>query len=356
MRCCAARQSRTWRSIPGLVFPLAMHVERAPWCATALALVLGGLVWSRPALDRSPAPGGRALQVAVLKDGFALTYTGDAGRRVVELDAQGQRRREIALDMQDELRLVGTGAGSVVGWQRGAKVLLASVDAIADVDTWGKSVRQLCDGVATNGMRFGIGWLEGDDGVWVVHGPLDGTAAGAGEGAPMRIATGMARNDWCGVASAERNIALMWRSGDRMAITMCSKKACSNLPASFTLDRRLPVLGAGCVRNLCLLATRDEAGRARVSLLATTGRIRWNQPLAASGAVSIVGVGDRGFAVGFAGPEGAAVIKLDRDGKATPLWRDPAAGAPALAWSGGRLAIARFRGDELMYDTIALAP
>jgi hypothetical protein len=344
------------RSVPGLVFPLALHVERGPWGTAVLALVLGGLVWSRPPGDRSPAPGGRALQVAVLKNGFALTYTGDGGRRVVELDAQGQRRREVALEMLDELRLVGTGAGSVVGWHHAAKIFLATVDQPTDVDTWGKSVRQLCDGVATNSMRFGVAWLEADDTVWVVHGPLATNASTDGAGEPIRIATGMARNDWCGVASAERNIALMWRSGDRMSITMCSKKACSNLPASFTLDRRLPVLGAGCVRNACLLATRDEAGRARVSLLATTGRIRWNQPLAASGAVSIVGIGDRGFAVGFAGPDGAVVLKLDRDGKATPLWRDPAAGAPALAWSAGRLAIARFRGDELMHDTIALAP
>jgi hypothetical protein len=344
------------RTVPGLVFPLALHVERAPWCAAVLALVLAGLAQPRPPRDRSLAPGGRALQVAVLKDGFALTYTGDAGRRVVELDAQGQRRREVALEMLDELRLVGTPAGSVVGWHHAAKFFLATVDNISDVDTWGKSVRQLCDGVATNAMRFGVGWLEADDTVWIVHGPLATGASTDSAGERIRIATGMARNDWCGVASAERNIALMWRSGDRMSITMCSKKACSNLPASFTLDRRLPVLGVGCVRNACLLATRDEAGRARLSLLATTGRIRWNQPLAASGAVSIVGVGDRGFAVGFAGPEGAAVIKLDRDGKATPLWRDPAAGAPALAWSAGRLAIARFRGDELMHDTIALAP
>jgi hypothetical protein len=343
------------RSVPGLVFPLAMYVERAPWCAAVLALVVGGLMWLWPQRDRSPAPH-RALQVAVLKDGFGITYTGDAGRRVVELDAQGQRRREIALDLLDELRLVGTRAGSVIGWHHETRVFLARVDDITDVDMWGKSVRRLCDGVATNAVRFGVAWLETDDAVWVVHGPLADGASADDTGEPIRIATGMARNDWCGVASAERNIALMWRSGDRMSITMCSKKSCSNLPASFTLDRNLPVLGAGCVRNACLLATRHATDRARLSLATTTGRIRWSQPLATTGAVSIVGVGDRAFAVGFAGPDGAAVIKLDRDGKATPLWRDSAAGAPALAWSAGRLAIARFRGDELVHDTIALAP
>ncbi|HZJ64287.1 MAG TPA: hypothetical protein VFD36_12275 [Kofleriaceae bacterium] len=317
-------------------------------------LLLAWFAWSRLGGERSPqTPGDRGLQAAVLKDGFAVTYTGDAGRRVVEIDAQGQRRREVALPLRDDLRLVGTSIGSVVGWQDDKKLRLARIDDITEADTFGHQVRQLCEGVASNAQRFGVGWLEGDDTVWVLHGP----AADAADGehtAPIALGA-PARNDWCGVASAEQNIALMWRSGDRMSIVMCSKRACSNLPASFTLDRRLPLLGVGCLRNACLLATRDESGRPRLSLVTTTGRGKWNQPVAASGAVSIVAAGDRAFAVGYAGPDGAEVIRLDRDGKVTALLRDPAAGAPALAWSAGRLLIARFRGDALIHDTVALA-
>ncbi|HEY0988955.1 MAG TPA: hypothetical protein VGD80_17930 [Kofleriaceae bacterium] len=348
-------------------------------------LLLAWFAWSRLGGERSPAqtPGDRGLQAAVLKDGFAVTYTGDGGRRVVEIDAQGQRRREVALPLRDDLRLVGTSIGSVVGWQDDKKLRLARIDDLTEADTFGHQVRQLCAGVASNAQRFGVGWLEGDDTVWVLHGPAAEAADGehtepiappchrsersglcAGEPPCHRsersgVCAGAlgapARNDWCGVASAEQNIALMWRSGDRMSIVMCSKRACSNLPASFTLDRRLPLLGVGCLRNACLLATPDDSGRPRLSLVTTTGRGKWTQPVAASGAVSIVAAGDRAFAVGYAGPDGAEVIRLDRDGKATALLRDPAAGAPALAWSAGRLLIARFRGDALIHDTVALA-
>jgi hypothetical protein len=348
-------------------------------------LLLAWFAWSRLGGERSrpQTPGDRGLQTAVLKDGFAVTYTGDAGRRVVEIDAQGQRRREVALPLPGDLRLIGTSIGSVVGWQDDKKLRLARIDDLTEVDTFGHQVRQLCEGVASNAQRFGLGWLEGDDTVWVLHGPAADAAdgertepiappchrserSGVCAGAPpchrserSGVCAGAlgapARNDWCGVASAEQNIALMWRSGDRMSIVMCSKRACSNLPASFTLDRRLPLLGVGCLRNACLLATRDESGRPRLSLVTTTGRGKWNQPVAASGAVSIVAAGDRAFAVGYAGPDGAEVIRLDRDGKVTALLRDPAAGAPALAWSDGRLLIARFRGDALIHDTVALA-
>jgi hypothetical protein len=340
-----------------LVFHLpALHVERGLGrCAAVAALLLVGLVWSRLGGERHPARGHRDLQAAVLKNGFALTYIADAGRRVVELDPQGQHRREVALPPRDALRLVGTRAGSIVGWLRDEKLRLARVDDITGESTWGKSVRQLCDGVATNSQRFGIAWLEADDTVWFVHGPL-AAAASDQEPAESIALPGLAHNDWCGVASAEHNIALLWRSGDRLSFTMCTKNACSNLPASFTLDRRLPVLGAGCLRNMCLLATRGTDGSAWLSLLSITGRTKWSQPLPISSPVSIVGVGDRAFAVGYETTDGAVVLKLDRDGKATPAWRDPYPSAPVLAWSSGRLLIARFRGDSLEHDTVALTP
>jgi hypothetical protein len=345
------------RSIPGLVFHLpALHVERRlERYAAVAALLFAGLVWSRLGGERHAARGHRDLQAAVLKDGFALTYLGDAGRRVVELDPQGQHRHEVALPQRDALRLVGTRAGSVVGWLRGEKLRLALVDDITGEDTWGKSVRQLCDGVATNSQRFGIAWLEADDTVWIVHAPLAAAASDQEVAEPIALA-GLAHNDWCGVASAEHNIALMWRSGDRMSFTMCSKKACSSLPASFTLDRRIPIVGAGCLRNMCLLATRDTDGAVRLSLASTTGRTKWSRPLPTSSPVSIVGVGDRAFAVGYETMDGAVVLKLDRDGKATPVWSDRYTTAPVLAWSSGRLLIARFRGDSLEHDTVALAP
>jgi hypothetical protein len=111
-----------------------------------------------------------------------------------------------------------------------------------DLETWGKAVRQLCDGVASNDERFAVGWLEADDTVWIVHGPV---AAGelADTGGLLASSAGLARTDWCGVASAEQNVALLWREADRLVFTMCTKKGCSGLPARFKLERRLPIQG-----------------------------------------------------------------------------------------------------------------
>lgn len=367
------------RSIRGLLFHLAMlHVERRPGgSAVVLALVLAGLaglaavVWPRPSGERAPveraaADLGGGLQSAVLRDGFAFNHAG-AGHRVVELDPHGTVRRERTLEAPGDLRVVGTRAGAAAAWEDGKRLRLTRVEDDGDLGSWGRSVRQLCDGVASNASRFAVGWLEADDSLWIVHGPLaagadtDGPSDGGDGGDSARpLATGVAltRNDWCGVASAEDNVALMWRSGDRLKITMCTKKACSNLPASFKLEQRLPILGVGCLRNACLLATPDEAGHPRLTLVTTTGRSKWNHPLeAASGPISIVGVGDRAFAVGYAAPGGPEVIKIDRDGKAAQVWRDPASsGAPALAWSSGRLLVAHHHGEHAVGEVIALAP
>jgi hypothetical protein len=142
-----------------------------------------------------------------------------------------------------------------------------------------------------------------------------------------------------------------------MAFTMCSKKRCSTLSASFPLDRKLPVLGFGCLRNACLIATRDAAGAARVTLFTQTGRSKWTRPLPTTAeSVSIVGVGDRAFAVGFVSDHGIEVSRLDRDGAVTGLWSEAGATTPpVLTWSSGRLLIARHHGDTVIHHVIPLA-
>src|SRR5262249_48060844 len=125
-----------------------------------------------------------------------------------------------------DLRLVGTRIGAVAAWHDDKRVRLVRVEDDADVGTWGRSVRQLCDGAASNDAQFGVGWLEANDSVWIVHGPVaaDGAAAQAevlGERAErMPPDAELARNEWCGVASAEQAIALLWRSADRLRLTM----------------------------------------------------------------------------------------------------------------------------------------
>lgn len=354
------------RSIPGLLFHLAtLHVERRPGaCAAVLAIVLalGAALWLRPA-ERAPiarAPGG-GLQGAVLVDGFAFAQpaAGGDGYRVVDVDPEGKARRERTLPVT-ELRVVGTRVGAAAAWQDGKRLRLVRVEDDREMGTWGRSMRQMCDGVASNATRFAVAWLEADDTVWFVHGPL---AAEAGEaGAALAQATpidarALTRNDWCGVAAAEDKIALLWREGDRLSLTMCSQKACSGLPVSFKLERRIPLLGVGCLRTMCVVATPDEAGKTRVSLVTTTGRSKWSHTLeGAWGPVSIVGVGDRAFAVGYATPDGARVDRFDRDGEAAQVWRDRASHQPpGLAWSSGRLLVAHYHGDRAVGQTVDLA-
>jgi hypothetical protein len=309
------------------------------------------LVWPRHRIDGPVVHGG--LQVGVLEDGFVLTHTTDAGRRVLELDARGQARRELTLRHTDDRRVVGTSSGTAIAWQDDKKVRLVRVDDARDIGTWGKAVRHLCDGVASNDERFAVGWLEADDTVWIVHGPVAANEL-TDAGGVMASSAELARTDWCGIASAEHNVAMLWREADRLRFTMCTKKRCSGLPASFKLDRRIPILGFGCLRNACLIAVRDEAGNARLAFVTETNQSKWNKTLdTASSTVSIVGVGDRAFAVGYATGTGSEVVRFDRDGVATSLWRDPAStSVPALAWSSGLLLIAHRRGETPVHETI----
>jgi hypothetical protein len=226
-------------------------------------------------------------------------------------------------------------------------------------------VRRLCDGVASNDARFAVGWLEADDTVWIVHGPLAAGDAGAAEARelvaaatpavpalPAAPADVLARTEWCGVASAGDNVALLWRAGDRLSIVMCTKNRCGGLAGTVTLDHRLPILGFGCLRDACLIAARDADGNAGVSYITASGRRRWTRRLPVSSTASILGFGDRAFAVGYASGAGAEVVRFDPTGAVTPLWRDPAsATAPTLAWSSGRLLVAHWHA-ELAYEVI----
>jgi hypothetical protein len=345
------------RSIGGLLLRLAvLYARRRPrWCG-ALACVLVALVWSRGGGGVS-SPHTGELQVGVLRDGFVLAHGEPAERRVVELDVEGSVRRALPWQHRGDHRVVGTSAGAAAGWLEDGKLRLALVEDNDDLGTWGKAARQLCDGVANNDARFAVSWLEADDSVWFVHGPVAAAASATGAGAPVLSRLEVARTHWCGVASAQDNVALFWRSADRLQFAMCSRKRCSALPASFALDRKVPLLGFGCLRNACLIALPHAAGEVRLALLTESSRTRWTRPWKTpSSTISIIGVGDRAFAIGHATDNGAEVVRIDSDGQVTSLWRDPAATTtPALAWSSGRLLIARYRGDTVAHHVISLA-
>src|SRR6188508_3866929 len=119
---------------------------------------LVGIWWWQRGGDE-PAAHPHRPQAAVLSDGFAML----AGKQVVEFDRAGNKQHEMTLRLDKDVRFVGTRAGSAVGFQDGKKFKLAVLDSNGNTDdasTWGKNVKQLCYGAATNEHRFGIGWLE----------------------------------------------------------------------------------------------------------------------------------------------------------------------------------------------------
>lgn len=323
-----------------------------------IAGVLAGL--SRGAARHGavvPAANG-VVQASVLSDGFAVTHSERGGHRIVELDANAVEQDAFSTQVADDVRAVGTRVGTAIAWQEGRKLRLVRGKDDRDLGTWGSSVRQLCEGFASNDLRFAVGWLESDDNVWIVHGPL---AKAAAEPAAASLAVtadapaaAAPRNAWCGIASAENNVAMLWRGGDRLNILMCGKKRCDGLPGVVTLDLRVAILGFGCLRNACLIASRDTDGTL-LSYVTTSGRTKWTRPIAPSSAkVSILGYGDRAFAVGYVDDGGARVLRFDTAGASSPLWQDAASTEPpALAWSSGRLLIARHRGGALAHDVIA---
>jgi hypothetical protein len=361
------------RSIIGLVLHLAqLHARRRPcgWVviATVLSAVLAIAVLHRALVQDASRAGDRTVAAAVLRDGFALITPAGLAHRVVELDAQGVERRALQVEPRGEIRVVGARAGTLVGWRAGRNVLLARAGDDRETSRWGRSVRQLCEGFASSDVRFAIGWLEADDTVWIVHGPVAGKAAASGEAAPDEaanndaglVAIEVAARDalqpaWCGIASAEHNVAMLWRDGSSLHLTMCDKRRCGPLPARFQLPASHRIVGFGCLRAACLIATRVGTEPTRFSYVTNTGKQKWavQRPIE-SPHVAILGIGDRAFAVGLLGTEGAEILRIDRDGKTTSLWRDPAAtSVPSLAWSGGKLMIARYHGAALRHDVIA---
>jgi hypothetical protein len=210
---------------------------------------------------------------------------------------------------------------------------------------FGKSARMLCEGAATNDERFAVGWLEGDEGVWFVHGETRDRRTDEGAelefDEPVSIETTADRKNWCGIASAGDLIALFWRDRDRMFIGTCTRKKCG-MAAALAFDRSETLLGFGCLRNACLIAARDKAGKARLQYVTESGATKWKLPLETSLLeVSVIGAGADTFAVGYVTGDATHVIRVDRKGGITRLWQGATAKhAPALAWSRDQLLVA----------------
>jgi hypothetical protein len=299
-------------------------------------VVVLGLVVGWWWFHRSPAARAQAdqRQAAVLADGFAVRH----GASVQLLEHDGRRRTTHALPDERAARIFGVGSTIAAAWLKNGQLQMFDVKNNEVIAAYGRAAQVLCDGVATNDARFAVAWRETDGGLWFLHGPT--TAAAASVSLPIQV-TGDA-HAWCGVASAEALITLLWRDRDWLRINWCTAKSCSPLPSSTKLARTAEILGFGCLRDACLVAVRD-GGSASLWYVTESGSVRWKQPLPNEARnVAIVGVADRSFAVAL--PE--SVVRVERDGKRANLWRG--SGTPVLAWSRGRLLVSHGSSETVL--------
>ena len=274
-------------------------------------------------------------QLGVLGDGFVAASRVGRDWRVTELDDRATPVTAYTSVSAADARLFGSPAGALFAYiDNNALVLERARDRHRGASFPGAA--HLCESpAASNAERFGVAFLDTKDRVIVVHGPTVATA----HAEVLEIATAKPKS-WCGVASAGRDLMLMWRAGDRMYFNACNDRSCRGPVTSIALPASTQLLGAGCTyRAGCLVATRDGGtGAQQLALVTPAGGIKWRVPLDAhADTISIVGAGDRAFAVGY--PGGA--LGIDRDGTITPLLST--SGDTVVAFARGRVLIAAGR-------------
>jgi hypothetical protein len=318
--------------------------------AVALTLIAIAVWWWRD--DPAPRHAEGPPQLAVLHDGFVVMRDdGHGKRRLTELDRDGKARRDHTFaSSATEVRAVGTRVGAGVVWRdtEARKVRVAIVDRNGKwrLDPFtGDQVRSLCAGHGSNDDQFTVGWINDRGEVWWVYGPTQPAASDLTE----RGAS------WCAVASAGDGVGVIWRERDRLLINVCSNRGC---PMAETVSReigRRPILGFGCIWRECVVVTRG-ASQLEATLLTRTGRVKWTRPLPgehAGDAVHVVGTGDKRFVVAYGTRAGIEVVAFDRKGTLAPIASLPGT-APAIAWSQGRLALARLRGGQVVTEILAM--
>jgi hypothetical protein len=287
----------------------------------------------------------------VLPDNFAIVDGPDTGRKLVELDFGGAVRTSIDLDpLAPDIRAIGTGAGPAAVWIDNGKIVLQMIrrdGSHGKRDTFGKKATVLCDGTASNDARFGVGWIESDGRIWFVHGPVaqDEMEAAGDDDAP--------KPKWCGIASADDDIALLWPDGKKLMMNICDRRRCSGSVTTIKIDPA-QLRGFGCTFDDCLFATADG----KLTSFTMKGKQRWTRDvpgIRAGDRVSIVGSKDR-FAVGYHRADGgASIARVGSAGTVAEIWNDPRGDqAPALALSKDRLAVGYRRDHDLQHIVIKL--
>ncbi|CAN5834263.1 hypothetical protein BH11MYX3_BH11MYX3_46020 [soil metagenome] len=303
----------------------------------------------------------RELSAAVLFDGFAVLDGTPNDRHVIQVDRDGgsPTRRAIPV-IAPEARMIGTWAGVAIGWHDKGKIQFARVTGdgeLGEVSTWGKGVTQLCDGTASDELRWGFGWLQKDGRVWLLHGQTKQTVSTLASTSDVTAAA--AKTVWCGVTSAGSDIGLFWRdAAGKLFVNLCSQKSCSSRVTRIPFDPKQKLEGLACTAKSCLVAFRNDRGAQVGSITLPQGRVTWIKPLAdatADTTFSLVAAGDQAFAIGYVSREGAIVSRVIASSSMVRAWADPySQEVPALAWADDRLLVAHRHGDKVAPEVVPL--
>jgi len=329
---------------------MARFVSRHPLVTLGAA---AGLWWLWPASSSPPPSPPPHAQAAVLAEGFAAI---DGANRIVELDDAARRRREIAVTgAPSGGRVVGVADQIALVWRDGKRIALALVDpdgSLGRTQKFGKRVAGLCEGVASNEHQFGVAWLEADGSTWFVHGP---TAARGGALAAEALveqitepAADPAKSGSCAIASADDKLALLISEGSRTTLTLCARQ-CGGA-RRIELPKKSTVLGFGCTRGACVVATRGAGGVVEATWVsAPQGRVEWTRPLPHASPdtrVSLAGTAAQ-VAIAYATSNEPVVVTASKAGAIETVWQGPADEVPGLVHARGRLLVARHAGGEL---------
>ncbi len=325
--------------------------------------VLGGLVATVIVAGRGTpdvdVPTTRDLHAAVLSNGFAVMEGTPNDRHVISVDWDGGRAKRLAVPViAPEARLVGTSGGITVGWLENKKVLLAKVTGdgtLGETSSWGKRVKQLCEGTVASEDQWGVGFLENDGRVWIVYGPTKKRAVADGFGE----ITATTRTVWCGVTAAGKKVGLMGRDQhNKMWLGMCDGKGCGG-SVHVPLSRKETFAGIACHEARCLLIARDAKGIANLGwFVMPHGKLTWWKPIndaTSDTTFSITAAGPDAYAVGYVTREGATAMRVIESGSMVRAWADPySTDVPTLAWANDRLLVAHRQDSGALPEVVPL--
>nr|HEX4317046.1 hypothetical protein [Kofleriaceae bacterium] len=316
-----ADTARTWLALAAATSALAVAVSVSVSVSVSASV-------SAPASEP-------AYQLAVLPTGFTAAARRGRQFQIYELAASGAHLDEYAVTANADARVVGSPGGPLIAQISRGRFELLHARSGELVASFANASRMCDTPAASNDVRYGVAYLASDDNnVHVVHGETSRPATASDDelAAPARRP-----KSWCGVASAGRDLVLLWRTGDRLYFNACNDRSCRGPVTSIRLPASDKLLGAGCTERAgCLIATRDGGtGAQQLVLVTPAGGVKWRHPLdARADTISIVGAGDRAFAVGAPG----SAFGIDRDGTLMPLWTGDA--EPVVAASRGRVLVA----------------